>query len=264
MTSNLMSQPMSILTSHQSQDWYTPPKYIELVREVLGTIELDPASDELPQEWIQAKNYWTKGSPEKRWNDSLIYNPFKGEIRCQNHKVSQSESELNLKQEDLEDALNALLSNLFRRIVLLGMLKCDLGLTHGAEIAIENELGLLKPRDAEIQLRGLNFLRRRQDIANLIEERNPKEFSPELITSDDKKELIKYLSIGLEMIGNDANYIGVTDVLTVENMPFSPKTISFLFLIQTLLERFQETWFQRVDLATMPRAANPHMIGAKM
>jgi len=36
-----MSQPMQVLTSQQSVEWYTPLQYVEMVREVLGDIELD-------------------------------------------------------------------------------------------------------------------------------------------------------------------------------------------------------------------------------
>jgi hypothetical protein len=41
-------------------EWYTPPPYIEMVRSVLGTIDLDPASNDVAQTWIQAGTYYTK------------------------------------------------------------------------------------------------------------------------------------------------------------------------------------------------------------
>lgn len=96
MTSSSMSQPMSILTSHQSQDWYTPPKYIELVREVLGTIELDPASDELPQSWIQSSRIFMAPDPTtnpigglgRPWHAKTVFcNPPYGK---ENGKSSQA------------------------------------------------------------------------------------------------------------------------------------------------------------------------------
>lgn len=55
-----MTQPMSVLTSHASQDWYTPPEIIEMVRVVLGVIDLDPASDQYPQSYIKAGSWWSR------------------------------------------------------------------------------------------------------------------------------------------------------------------------------------------------------------
>lgn len=49
-----MIQAMSVLTSSKSHEWYTPVKYIEAARKVMGGIDLDPASCEIANEWIQA------------------------------------------------------------------------------------------------------------------------------------------------------------------------------------------------------------------
>ena len=49
-----MPQSMQVLTSQQSVEWYIPPEYVEMVREVLGDFDLDPASSEAPQTWIRA------------------------------------------------------------------------------------------------------------------------------------------------------------------------------------------------------------------
>jgi hypothetical protein len=35
-------------------EWYTPERYLDLAREVLGTIDLDPASSEIAQETVRA------------------------------------------------------------------------------------------------------------------------------------------------------------------------------------------------------------------
>lgn len=53
-----MQQTMQVLVSKATVEWYTPPKYIDLVRAVLGTIDLDPASSALPQTWIQARRWY--------------------------------------------------------------------------------------------------------------------------------------------------------------------------------------------------------------
>ena len=54
------SQAMRVLTSHASAEWYTPPHYVNLAREVLGGIDLDPASSPTAQTWIQAARYFTE------------------------------------------------------------------------------------------------------------------------------------------------------------------------------------------------------------
>ena len=43
------------LTQSKSNEWSTKPCYIELVRTVLGSIDLDPATNERAQQYIQAK-----------------------------------------------------------------------------------------------------------------------------------------------------------------------------------------------------------------
>lgn len=54
-----MSQAMQVLTSREKVDWYTPRKYTDMARLVMGGIDLDPASAELPQSWIQAGRYYS-------------------------------------------------------------------------------------------------------------------------------------------------------------------------------------------------------------
>jgi len=83
------SQPMQILTSHQSQDWYTPPYIIEMVREVLGVIGLDPASDPIPQRWIKADRYldnpWGLNCA---WKASTVFcNPPYGKLAGQSNQA---------------------------------------------------------------------------------------------------------------------------------------------------------------------------------
>jgi len=47
------------LTPKKAQDWYAPPEIIALVRQVMGEIDLDPVSNEVAQQWIQATNHYT-------------------------------------------------------------------------------------------------------------------------------------------------------------------------------------------------------------
>lgn len=44
----------------KSAEWYTPPTYIEAARQVLGSIDLDPASCEEANRIVKANRYFTK------------------------------------------------------------------------------------------------------------------------------------------------------------------------------------------------------------
>jgi hypothetical protein len=49
----------SILTA-KSAEWYTPPRYIEAARQVLGSIDLDPASSQEANQIVKATTYYTR------------------------------------------------------------------------------------------------------------------------------------------------------------------------------------------------------------
>lgn len=58
-------------------EWFTPVKYIEAARRVLGAIDLDPASNPLAQEWIKAANYFTRDDDglSQEWRGRIWLNP---------------------------------------------------------------------------------------------------------------------------------------------------------------------------------------------
>ena len=62
-----MSQQFKLLTSTETQEWYTPPWVIALTRQVIGDIDLDPASCGAAQHWIQARRFFTKNDNGLRW-----------------------------------------------------------------------------------------------------------------------------------------------------------------------------------------------------
>lgn len=59
------------------QEWYTPKKYIELARKVLGQIDLDPASTEEANKLIQATRYYSKDEDglTQEWHGHIWMNP---------------------------------------------------------------------------------------------------------------------------------------------------------------------------------------------
>lgn len=53
-----MSYTKNVAFSSKTPEWYTPSKYIEAARKVLGKIELDAASCEVANQWVKADRYF--------------------------------------------------------------------------------------------------------------------------------------------------------------------------------------------------------------
>src|SRR3977135_1797876 len=65
-------------TSQKSYEWYTPGSLMIAVRQVLGPIELDPASSELANKTVQAEGFYDEQSNglQQPWRArSLWLNP---------------------------------------------------------------------------------------------------------------------------------------------------------------------------------------------
>lgn len=67
----------NILHSSDSQEWYTPSKYIDSVRQVLGQIDLDPASCDVANETIKATTFFKQEDDglNKQWTGQVFMNP---------------------------------------------------------------------------------------------------------------------------------------------------------------------------------------------
>jgi len=76
--------------SSESVEYYTPSKYIEAARQVMGGIDLDPASCESAQEIVKAAQYYTKADDglAQKWEGRCWLNPPYGKIR---NKSSQGQ-----------------------------------------------------------------------------------------------------------------------------------------------------------------------------
>jgi len=70
-----MKQSMAHATSQDTVEWYTPPWIVELARNTMGGIDLDPASNTLAQSWVKAGQYITINDP---WSGLAI--PWAGRV----------------------------------------------------------------------------------------------------------------------------------------------------------------------------------------
>jgi phage N-6-adenine-methyltransferase len=58
-------------------EWYTPSRYVELARTVLGQIDVDPASNPMAQEAVKAATFYTAetNGMDKEWRGKVWMNP---------------------------------------------------------------------------------------------------------------------------------------------------------------------------------------------
>lgn len=60
-----------------NQEHYTPRRFTDSARYVMGSIDLDPASNEIANEWIDASTYYTIENQglDKEWSGNVWMNP---------------------------------------------------------------------------------------------------------------------------------------------------------------------------------------------
>lgn len=62
-----------------SNEWYTPPQYIEAARRTMGSIDLDPSSSPFANKNVRAARYYTKRddglAPSNLWRGNVFMNP---------------------------------------------------------------------------------------------------------------------------------------------------------------------------------------------
>jgi len=67
--------PLACFTGNY--EWYTPPEIVEAARDVLGRIDLDPASTDIANEVVRAAVYYTKEQDglAQAWRGKVWLNP---------------------------------------------------------------------------------------------------------------------------------------------------------------------------------------------
>lgn len=66
----------------KSNEWYTPSRYIEAARRVMGSIDLDPASCELANRTVKATRFYSakENGLAQEWSGNVWLNPPYGKI----------------------------------------------------------------------------------------------------------------------------------------------------------------------------------------
>jgi phage N-6-adenine-methyltransferase len=77
---DLLAEPKgspAALPYSDNPEWYTPPEYIEAARQVLGTIDVDPASNDIAQQVVRASTYYTAETDGlvQEWRGRAWLNP---------------------------------------------------------------------------------------------------------------------------------------------------------------------------------------------
>lgn len=66
-----------VINNSGDNEWYTPSEYIEAARSVMGSIDLDPASNDYANKTVKAWRYFTKQTNglEQEWFGNIWMNP---------------------------------------------------------------------------------------------------------------------------------------------------------------------------------------------
>ncbi len=75
--SNIIPFPACEPEKQKSNEWYTPSRYIEAARKVMGSIDLDPASCETANRTVKARRYFTESDNglSQEWSGCIWLNP---------------------------------------------------------------------------------------------------------------------------------------------------------------------------------------------
>lgn len=74
---SVKSSTLTVLQSSESNEWYTPAQYVDAARRLMGAVDVDPASNALANEVIQASCYYDASTNglDKLWTGRVWLNP---------------------------------------------------------------------------------------------------------------------------------------------------------------------------------------------
>lgn len=108
-----------------NNEWYTPADIIEAARAVMGSIDIDPASNDIAQKVVKAETYYTAETNglDKTWEGNVWLNPpYASEL------IGKFVDKLIKEQEHYEQAIilvnNATETEWFRKIISIASAVC--------------------------------------------------------------------------------------------------------------------------------------------
>ena len=77
MKDTISSKNTHVSNNSGNNEWYTPANIIELARNSMGSIDIDPSSCDIAQSTVKAATYWTKETNglDKSWYGNVWMNP---------------------------------------------------------------------------------------------------------------------------------------------------------------------------------------------
>ena len=76
-TEEIIKKHVHVAQNSGENEWYTPPRFIESARLVMGSIDIDPASSEIANQTVKASEFYTKedNGLSKSWSGNVWMNP---------------------------------------------------------------------------------------------------------------------------------------------------------------------------------------------